>query len=215
MTLLEVIIAMSLTSFLLMILMIFYLEASQMNKLNDKAAQQSFQERYVDNRLASVLSNLIPETDSKRPFYFMTTPDLEAAGIATGPALIFGYDNTMRWDRNFSGDVVGTLYVDRHHRLCLVTTPSLIHWKDESTLPLNKEVLMENVESIQFTFLEPPQDEIVRIKQPELESYSEWKKDYERVPAIIKLRVSLKGNLGDRNFAFVLPRKDNPILYTK
>jgi len=210
---------MSLTAVLLMILMFFYRESMEMNRLNDEAAIQSFQERYVDNRLASVLSNLIPATDNEREFFFKTTPDFAEAGIAVGDALVFGYDNSMRWDRNFASDVNGTLYLDKYKRLCLVTTPLLKHWEDESTLPIHKEILLEHVEELSFLFRFPADTMKVENQQKlDLKEEKYWTPGKKLLPAVMFISVQLeskkKGEVGEkRNFGFVFPNRDHPIEY--
>ena len=96
MTLMEVLVAMALTAALLSILMFFYRQATELNRLNDKAIQDSFQIRYIDNRLSKVFSYLIREKDPAWQFYFMTTKSFATDGIAKGDALIVAYNNETK-----------------------------------------------------------------------------------------------------------------------
>lgn len=231
MTLMEVLVAMILTAALMTILMFFYKEASVLNTLNDRAIQENFQVRYIDNRLSDVFSHLIPEQDKKRPFYFFTTKALADAGVAEGKALIFGYNNGVKKDPLFSSDVLGVLFLDKFHRLNLITTSPPSTWENGIS-HINKEILMEHVEKLDFAFIEPEQTTVQQhTKPPELQTTSDWEfkkekgaekdiKMVERVPAIFKMGIELEKGDGDegtryRQFSFVLPRYKHPIVYIK
>lgn len=233
MTLMEVLVAMVLTAALMTVLMYFYREAAELNKLNDRAIQESFQVRYIDNRLSEVFSHLIPEQDKKRPFYFFTTKALSDAGVADGKALIFGYNNGVKKNPQFSSDVLGVLFLDRFQRLSLITTTAPINWENGID-HLNKEILMENVKNLEFRFIEPEQITVQQhTKPPQLITSQDWEfrkvkekgaendiKRVERVPAIFKMRIEIEKRDGDkgtryRQFTFVLPRYKHPIIYIK
>lgn len=230
MTLMEVLVAMVLTAALLSILLFFYWEASELNKLNDQAIQENFQLRYVDNRLSDVFSHLNPSQDTKRPFYFFSTKAFADAGIAQGQALVFGYNNGVKKNPLFSSDVVGVLLLDRFHRLSLITAPPPIKW-EHGIDHIHKEILMEDVKEIKFSFTEPKEMDVEQhAGVPGLSTLFEWdfrpdpkkagKKRDNRVPAIIKMTIKLEQEGGDergssREFTFVLPRYNQPILYLK
>lgn len=235
MTLIEVLVALGLTSFLMMILMMFYGEITKLNRLNDIASKESFQDRYIDNRLSQVFSNLVVEKNNQH-FYFMTTDELSAKGIAKGTALIFGYYNGIKKDHRFTNDVVGALYVDKYDRLSLVTIPGPKDWNPEKTLPLHKEILMENIDSIEFKFYEPDESDVETGKVTPIKEFSKWElvkqdkedKDAEtnnpHVPIFVwmllkKLDAREQGNRNvvdkGRGYIFVLPRRQHPIIYIK
>lgn len=225
MTLLELLVALSLTSVLLMILMVFYRESTQLNSLSDQASREIFQESYLENRLSGVFSSLTPSQDLSRPFFFMTTEALASAGISIDNALVFSYNNGARWDRSFAGDVLGVLFVDRDGNLSLVTAPPPKEWKGKLEIPLHKEILMDKVNGISFSFLDIREPEVEEHDgQPEFVSSSTWegkeangKKGKRRemtLPAFMIVTLDKEGH-GMRQFPFVLPRHKKPVLYTK
>jgi hypothetical protein len=229
-TLMEVLVAMVLTAALLSILLFFYREASELNKLNEQAIQENFQLRYIDNRLSDVFSHLNPSQDNQRPFYFFSTKAFADTGVGKGQALVFGYNNGVKKNPLFSSDVVGVLFLDRFQRLSLITAPPPSKW-EHGIDHIHKEILMEGVKEITFLFTEPKKMEAEQhVGVPGLNTVSEWdlrpdkkqgiKKKDNRVPAIIKMAIKLEKTdrntrSSDREFTFVLPRYNQPILYLK
>lgn len=228
MTLLEVLIALSLMAILLTILMVFYRDQNQMNIHLDQMEQQAFRMMYVENRLSQILPQAISPYDSKKDFYFFTDSDANGSLKSGLPSLVFTYDNGNELDKRLSNHVLGRLYVDREDRLCLATMPSPQRW--EHPIPLELEVLLLGVETLNFEFYVPPdRDRKIVLEQakntsasqaadtlidivPKNSWHSTWKSEYKQLPAMIRLTITLK--TGQKmTYAFPFPNTDMVITY--
>lgn len=164
MTLLETLIALSLLSFLLVIIFGFFRQLSTMSIASEQSQKESFQMRYVESRLTYIFERIVNERDKGRDFFFYTQPPSDA--FAESASIIFTFDNGVRSDPLFSGDVVARLYLDRQgsnssasqsdkscSRLTLAIWPLYAENPQESVV---KEVLLENVKGVLFEFYSPP-----------------------------------------------------------
>lgn len=153
-TLLEVLIGMTLAIVLLSTLSYFYQQVEWLNTEAERAQKESFQMRYVENRLAKIMPQTFSEREMKKYFYFYTS---QAEGLLKSPSLLFTYYNGVKLDSPFSNEVLGRLYLDEQKKqLCMATWPSPKRWKLGEAPPMSKEVLMENVESLAFEFYVAP-----------------------------------------------------------
>jgi type II secretory pathway component PulJ len=236
MTLLETLIAVSLLSMLLVFVFGYFRQLAELSRMADQTQKESFQMRYLESRLAFVFERIVNESTSARKFYFYTQP--AQAEFSTSPSLIFTFDNGVRGNPTFSGDVLGRLYVDLDHRLCFAIWPLFI---SEPHQYLQEEVLFTDVAKISYFFYAAPErvkdeKEITsgqtndpEKKNPERDKWheDEWAITFEQMPSIMKIIVhvaknpeELKHGHSSRNietkdlvFHFVLPSSKNPVYY--
>lgn len=234
-TLLETLIAMSLLSLLLVVIFGFFREISAISNMTESKQDEAFEMRYVESRMAFLFERLVNENAKDRKFYFYCEPPNDA--FSNCPSLVFTYNNEVRADPLFSGDVIGRLYVDKQNNLCLATWP--IYFIEGIQTP-QKEVLMNNVHDISFklyaapirlnskNFIDPGK---VDPNKPERDRWyeNEWPKVFKEMPSIIKIEFEIvkkdqeqtkkkkkKSKREPKNkweFAFVLPSSQNPLYY--
>lgn len=230
-TFLELLIAMALTSLILTVLFYFYRDIDWLNQDMENSQKEAFNLSYVQNRLSDVLPNAVSPRTTENDFFFYTSTD--AGGLLKGgnPSLVFTYNFGANRDPQYANHVLGRLYVDTHHNLCLATLPSPARWSPMVNLKIKNEILMENVESLAFQFYVPPQKESSQagnkapkgtiIKntssdiQPKDAWHRDWKSEYNQLPSIIKVVLKIKGKERPVAFAFPLPSSEFVILYNK
>jgi len=236
MTLLETLIAVSLLSMLLVFVFGFFRELSEMSRMTEQAQKQSFQMRYLESRLGFIFQRVVNENEKWRKFFFYLQP--ASRNISLTPSLILTFYNEVRLDPTFSGDILGRLYVDANHRLCLAMWPLHV---SEPHKYLQEEVLLENVKDIQYSFYSPPEriNDTKEIqtrklidpekKFPEKDKWhdDEWEMTYDQMPSIVKVvvKVAVEGdsklhaldkereNIKKYVFHFVLPSSKNYVYY--
>jgi hypothetical protein len=236
MTLLETLIAISLLAVLLVFVFGFFRELSELTRLAEQAQKDTFKMRYLESRLGFIFERVVNENDKARIFYFYTQP--AQRDFSNSTSLIFTFNNEIRLDPTFSGDVLGRLYVDLNHHLCLAIWPLHIAQPHQY---LQEEVLCNQVVAMRYFFYAAPErvrndKEIVSGKNidpekkvPEKDKWheEEWAITYNQMPSIIKLVVEVAKNPEDLQhghqgakvetedlvFNFVLPSSQNPVYY--
>ena len=235
MTLLETLIAVSLLSMLLVFAFGFFRELSLLTQLTEQEQKKSFQNRYLESRLDYLFERVVNENATSRHFFFYTQPPIRNHSLTT--SLILTFDNDVRLNPAFSGDVLGRLYVDSDFQLRLATWPLHV---EEPHLHMQEEVLFENVADVRYFFYAAPErvnnkDDITtpkidpEKKFPEKDKWheNEWAVTYEQMPSIVKLEIDVADNPKDleshqpgmsikkttRSFHFVLPSSKNPVHY--
>lgn len=221
-TLIELLISMALTTLILTTLMFFYRQVTYLNNLYDEAQQESFQLRFLANRLSNVLPKAVPDQTAKKDFYFFSEPDYHGTFRNNSPSLVFTFDNGVDIDKNFSNHVLGRLYLDRQGNLTLGMWPSPARWAEGEIPPMKKAVLMENVSSLSFQFFIPQEKTEGAIpnnkKNPKVEPsprlswVSRWQQNYQQLPAIVKVEIVLNDNQ-EHTYAYPLPNVTIPIVY--
>lgn len=221
MTLLEVLIALSLTAILLSLLMVFYRDQDLINQKLDQLEREAFQMMYIENRLSMIIPKIIAPNDTKKDFYFFVSNESNSTLKPNIPSLYFTYDNGNELKKVFSNHVLGRLYLDKEDRLGLATMPSPQRW--EHPVPLEYEVLMTGVADLQFEFYVPPdKDRKVFLQNgkklseiiPKNHWHQVWKYDYKQLPAILRIKIRLNDGK-EMQFAFPLPNTDLGIMYDK
>lgn len=162
MTLLETLIAMSLLGVLLVILFSFFRELSVLSQAAEIKQKESFQMRYVENRLSYVFERIVNERSSGRDFYFYLQPP--APDFSKDPSLVFTFDNGVRNNPYYSGDVLARLYLDFEQKLHLTIWPLRV---EKPFLYMHDEILLQGVKQIQFSFYAPPEPVSSSQKQGE------------------------------------------------
>lgn len=235
-TLLELLVALGLMLIILMSLGFFYYELEMINAEGDKLQKQSFRQRYLENRLANVLphANAIdgyvqPGTKKTDSLFF--TSKEAGPGIKPGsPNLIFTFDNGINYEKLLSNLVIGRLYLDEAGNLTLAVWPLPSRWPKVGLPQVKQEVLMEQVESIQFAFYVPPDpatEDQIRSKpiqgkaqymepEPKGSWITDWRTEYHRLPAMIRLIVTYREGDSEKTatYAFPFPNYKELIIYT-
>lgn len=160
-TLIETLIAMAILAVLLTIIFGFFRELSIMSQTTEQKQKESFQMRYLESRFASIFERIVNENAKARTFFFYTQPP-NSFSIST--SLIFTFDNGIRKDPRFSGDILARLYLDKNskkqsefrdssYNLVLAMWPLHIENPEDY---LVKEVLLEGVRELDFEFYAAP-----------------------------------------------------------
>ena len=158
-TLLETLIAAGLLALLLVIIFGFFRELSIMSTATEIQQKESFKQRYLETRLAYIFERIVNERDNARTFFFYTQPP--NGEFSSFTSLIFTFNNGIRFDPMFSGDVLARLYVDKASGFGREATGNLVlaMWPlhvDNPEQYMKKEVLLENVSKIRFEFYAAP-----------------------------------------------------------
>jgi hypothetical protein len=221
MTLIEVLIASSLLTILLTVLLGVYYHVSANYAEVQKVHQEAFKRRYMQNRLTQIFAN-IPETwiHKKKGIIFTSQNALGTIGNS----LIFAFDNRADSTPTLSGYSYGHLHVNPQHQLCLVIWSAEKADDKSDMLPpivMKQEVLLYDVDSIAFQFYAPPKDPSADYTTlqalPIFDSWNLniWKKEYPAFPAIIQLAVTTTTGSQAYEYQFVLPYIKSNILYRK
>lgn len=230
MTLLETLIAVSLLSMLLVFVFGFFRELSEITRITEQSQKQSFHMRYLESRLGFIFERIVNENVSARDFFFYTQTGNR--NISQVPSLILTFDNGVRVDPLFSGDVLARLYVDSDKRLCLAIWP--LHVK-EPYQNMQEEILIDNVVDVKYSFYAAPErvkdskdlDTGQKIdtekKTPEKDKWheNEWLISYKQMPSILKMIVTIedptareeKDKIKELVYHFVLPSSKNYVYY--
>lgn len=230
-TLIEVLIAMTLTVLVLTTLMFFYRQISTIGSEIDLLKAEHFKLRYLENRLSEIFPRVIRENDKKKDSVFFS---IEEEGPAK-QSLIFTFDNDVDLDPVFSNHVLGRLYLDQEgSRLSLAYWPSPKRWEGGGQIPMKREILLEGVGSLAFEFFIPPDREDEEKKTnpaqnpepnaketpqaaPQPEPKGDWRKlpwlkEYEKLPAMVRVIVVMKGENVPMEFVFPLSNSKNHIV---
>jgi type II secretory pathway component PulJ len=170
-TLLEVMVALTLTTILLSALFGTYRHLASAGSSLHVSKGHFFQRQLVDLRLRALFS----EIQNSSSLY--TTSHLQSKG----DALVFQFDNGVDPHPDFCHLVKGMLYLDsKKNELSLLTWPS----SEKETSLLNpssarKEVLCSAATSFTFQFFDSKEEEWC----------GSWKKEKKELPSMIKLEI--------------------------
>lgn len=215
MTLIELLIAMSLLSALVTLLLGFYSDVHFIDRLFDKNREQAFEIRYAQIRIWEVGSKIAPYVKNNKKRYFFT--EEENTPFSQGPSLTFTYDNGADFEPDFSTFVIGKIYLDLSNRLCLATWP-LPNASKSFPPPMKKEVLMERVEKLDFEFFFPLDgNQTASTPLPESERSSTWSHEFKTIPASIWIKITKLPSENSQQIAFAvpLPKSKKHIIYPK
>ena len=210
-TLMEVMIALTLTAILLTCILGAYYQTTRLSKevQTTRAALMEREELYLRLRStleATTIGGGTPQTSSH--YYFYTE-----AG-----ALIFTYDSPINLDPLFSSDLLARLSVDEQQQLCLERWP-LPKEKGDTHPSYQKQVLLTQVSGLTISSYNPPPQANEKaldstFKGPSVGWQSAWEIDYNLLPAMVKLTVlRLSGETIE--FLFQIPEGSKPIVYPK
>lgn len=233
-TLLEVLISIVLTIIVLTTLTFFYRQVSFIGAEVDKVNADNFRLRYVETRLADILPKVVAENTVNKDFVFFSIDD-DHLNKPESQSLIFTFENGVSLDKEISNHALGRLYVDKGDNLMLAYWPSPKRWENGVLPHLKKEVLLENVKTIRFEFFIPPDKSAKKDLPEQLQknnggkskevvegkpipsptgdwSRQVWLKEYETLPAIVKVFIDLKEGK-TMEFAFPLANVKEHVIY--
>ena len=229
-TLIEVMIALGLSSLIMTAMFYFYQKAARLDIEIMKVEHQVFSLRLLESQLMRIIPRTVSYSEADSDFVFLTGREDQISKNGT-PYLLFSYDRGVDLDPLFSNIVIGRLFVDKKSRLILAIWPPESRWPTNRNLtPMKREVLMENVASISFSFYNPPEQKSDLEKQrrskkgvifsdPEVKGgfLKEWKNDYGILPVLMKLELELIKNDGvveKKVIPFSFPYSGRTITYT-
>lgn len=238
-TLLEALIAIALTSLILVSVMSLFREISQASRVSEGLQQETFRLRYLENRLSQIFPKTVGFTNKKDVYFFTSS---------NPPGLFLSYDNGGSKQKELSNTVLGRFFLDpQHNRFYLATWPSPERWIPGALPPIKLEVLMEDVHEVNWSFFVPP-DKNWKPKlagaapqaptpqgrtqtgqaanappipngAPSLkpsvdgEWTNEWSQEYKLLPGLVRLQ--LKGNGNNHMFIFPLSQTERQIVYSQ
>lgn len=220
MTLLEMMIAMVLSLALFTALLGFYRLSQTIEQKTKEWEERLFYERQAENRLSDLFTT-IPSSrnqkgnEKKDPFAFYSE--------ANPSSLVFTYRSGGDLDPRFAHFVLGRLYVDEKKNLCLSSWP--IRDPENSEEPVqHREVLLPEVESMHFSFYVPPQKKKHAVEgrhvagahqitdpSPKDEWHPEWKREYRRTPALLRLELARTKGGATLTYIYPLVNEEEPI----
>lgn len=194
-TLLEVVIALGLTSIVLFFLFGYYRQLTMIDLETEKVQECLSARARVQTRLMQIFASFPKEEKEGEGFlYTDTTPE----GLDL--SLLFAFDQGIDSDPKLCGLVKAVLFLSRDKKLKL-----RILAIDEKT-EARDEVLMENVKSLAFSFFDPAEEKWE----------SDWKKDAASFPSMIKViltEIEKKKEPVDEETPKKLGASDNSIQY--
>lgn len=215
-TLVELLIAIGLLSLLLTTLFGIYRYIDHTQKKIAQEEKGNFRLLYAQHRLSEVIPQTVSKTRGKDDFYFYTQSSNQSPH-----SLVFIYDNGADGSPIFSGPVIGKLFLEPNGELSLATWPLIS--RESNQPPMRKEVLLEGVEDIKFSFYMPPRKD---VSDKPLDSsldgkYGQWhpewpvdnsQEDFKDLPAMVKIFVTLR-NKEKITLAYVFINTKHSVLY--
>lgn len=198
-SLIETLIAFSLTMILITTVFGIYQYIEFTHIRLEKMRSENLRIQYVKNRLKNVLTKIVSPNSPGSYFYTKTDESNTSHKV-----LIFTYDRGVDIHPEFSNHVISTLHIDKENQLALTTWPSPTRWTEEK-FPIQKEILLENVLQLDFSFYAPPVKDnktTTTFAKPSESNDSsssqpywgewqdEWYKEYEDIPALIKVKIT-------------------------
>lgn len=229
-TLIEVLIALSLSSIIMTAMFYFYQKAVRLDAEIQKVEERVFSLRLLESRLMKIVPKAVSPKEAEKDFYFLTGYQDQISKSGT-PYLLFSYDRGVDIEPLFSNVVLGRLYVDKKGRLMLVTAPAPSRWS-QGAVPIKRETLLSGVENISFSFYNPPEKDRSPLKEgkprilrgviledPEIKGgfLKEWKNEYGQLPALVRIEIETKkeGASEKKTLSYTLPYSRQAIVYDR
>lgn len=225
-TLLEMLIALGLTTILLTSLLFYYNYVAQLNNKISNLEHATFQQRYLQHRLSDLFTHALPVKDSKHRFFYSTN-DPDNIFLNNTQNLVFSYDNGIVLNPPLANEVLGRLYIDRDNNLTLMTWPARDQWEPNGPATAgHKEVLLPQVDSLTFEFLilpkkqkDPPKENEPTNPFPELPTLGWhqdlWKKEYDQIPSAVKIIIRTKPKDELITYAFPIPKSKDIVHFER
>lgn len=182
-TLLEIVMAMALLSFMLTALFNCFYQAAKKNI----AAKDSKQKILYLELFQQKIKNLFSRLDGENPLWLDKHPD------ASGLALCSIYNQKVDADPDMRGILQGMLFLNKNKELCLAS------WGENRKGRI--EVLLDNVSSFQCQLFDPKK----------AVWKGSWSKKEEKKPTMAKIDLNWRGK--EIPFVFFLYEADEKIVY--
>lgn len=204
-TLLETLIALSLTSLILSFLFSFLVETSRTEKKLEEARAKVTQRGYFQMRMQSLLSSI--DKNSLDPFFYTTL--LESS---SQPVLEVLFDHGIDPDPLFCGVLRGEIYLDEKNNLTLLFKPlNPNHGGTE-----RKEILFPKIRRFEMEFLGntlASEKGSFRPVSTTVGWNQKWPKSNRQLPSIVRAYVYEEGEEDPLCYAFILPLIEPMIAY--
>lgn len=211
-TLLEILIALSLSLIISGVLLFYYFQMSRVANLSEQATVRAFELRTLQNRLQNITLSFV-KPNNRSTFFFQgsTPPGLFLSGTNT---LIFSYDNGIVFDEALSNQVLGRLFVDPEKNLTLLTWVAREKWEAHVIPRFHREVLLKNVEKFSMQFLATNEEDASKAYLDLIfnQWIDHWRKEYQRLPALIRYKVQQIGQK-EEIFAFPIIGPQTKVIY--
>lgn len=225
-SLIELLVALSLTVIVLMTLTFFYRQVTEIEIEINRTNTDNFNSRYIESRLSSILPKAVAA--NKNDFLFFSVGD-EGLTKPGSKSLIFTFDNNVSLDKAFSNHVLARLYLDKNGNLMLVYWPSPARWETNVIPPMKKELLFQGVDNLSFEYYiapgkrkkepaqeqeekkandknAPPKNEKKETLEPEPKGEwrrLDWLEEYNQLPVMVKIILTLPK--GQEPLVFIYP----------
>ena len=190
---------------LLSLLFSFFTSSAKMDQKLKQSQHALLERQNLMNRLqsifvSSIASNALDDASS------LYTKNMQKEGPLN---LIVLFDHGIDPDPAFSGRCLGRIYLNEANQLCLAIWPEA-HQKGGGKV--REEILMQNVSSFQFRFLNRNQKEAIEWAE-------KWPKEEKRnIPSLIELDLWVgqeKEEDPSLILTFILPSQEPKIIYKK
>jgi hypothetical protein len=189
-TLLEVLIALALTTILLSTLLAAYFQAESATFEGERYRASLWPKRVMTQRLNAIFSTLTSPSGKDKQYFFLGQD---------GTSLIFSYDNGINFVPTFSGDVLSELYLSKDGEITLLTWPDRSTWNEEALPNPKREVLISHVESLNFAFFQTATD------KETAQWVDEWDKGKNALPGMIRLQYQKQKTAKVEQITFLVP----------
>lgn len=159
-TLIEVMIALSLTAIVVAVLLNIYRNQQYSSAKLHAVKQKVIARQCIQQRFTEIFNRLDRENEDETP-----------ACLTDNGMVILRYDNGIDHDSSFSGVAGAEFYVNKQQELCLMTKG-----KDHKT---RTEILMTGVKSLNTEFFSPSEKIWV----------TNWGEEREELPAMVKFSI--------------------------
>jgi len=192
--LLEIIIAIGLSSMLLTLLFRFIVSYATIEKKIEGAQIGLLERSRMQEKLESIFTSIEPSTLEEPSFYTLDFPE------ESNSSLVFLYNAGIDPDPAFSGPNTGRLYLNKRGEFCLTQWPL-------SKSDYRSEVLLKNIRAFEWELLGKKE------VSGRFEWLSIWTKKQRGLPSIIRLKLWCGIDKNKRTgpnlqFAFILPTQE-------
>ncbi len=217
-TLIEILIAMSLTSIILSTLFFFYSQVVMIGSEIEKTKEEAFRLRFMEKRLSEVLPNIAGNKNKEFTFFSLNN----TIGMPGSQSLVFTYDNGNCLAKQFAYLVTGRLMLDAEGNILLFTFPLPKKKSSDDQQPnINKQVLFTKAASLKFEYFIPlksPSTGKTSTNAIEPEPKGKWRtenwlKEFKSLPAMIKMIVKMSNGEPDIVFVFAPNENKTHIIY--
>ena len=194
----ELVIALGLTAILLTVLFRFFAGSVRMDHQVDEARAALYERQHLQTRLSGLFTSIVPRSTVSpqhgSSFYSINEKT---------PGFVAIFDNGIDPDPDFSGPILGKVFLDDQANLTLALWP--LEMKEKQLF--RKEILLGHVQNMRFQFLAKKNLQQVDPQAIPINSSLEWRTNWPKhrwdIPSMIRLMIQQDGK--EISFAFCLP----------